>query len=122
MVHFDCPKCGKKLDVDSGFRGAVARCDSCGALISVPTKDAHGGGEAVKRPSRPPKPEEYADHGPGVVRKRAGTPVWVVVTIGVIALSLIVGGLWWSGALPGLGQTTQRTPVPSPAAGADATP
>ncbi len=116
MVHFDCPKCGKKLDVDSGFRGAVARCDGCGALISVPTKDASAGGEAVKRPSRPPRPEEYAEHAHGASQKREGTPVWVVVALGLLVLALLAGGLWWMGAIPGLGTRS------APAAPAGASP
>ncbi len=100
MVHFDCPKCGKKLNVDSGFRGAVARCDACGALISVPTKDTAGGGEAVRRPSRPPRPDEIAEHPLSTGAVRTTTPIWAVVLIGALALVLLGAAMVWAGVIP----------------------
>lgn len=100
MVHFDCPKCGKKLNVDSGFRGAVARCDACGALISVPTKET-GGGEAVRRPSRPPRPEDFAETPPSPARVRTNVGTRRLLVALVVVVVVVVGALLWAGVIPG---------------------
>lgn len=99
MVHFDCPKCGKRLDVDSGFRGSVARCDACGALISVPTKDAPTASETVQRPSRPPRPEEFAEPplSTGPVRRNLSVRIAAVVLLG--ALVVTAAALVWTGVI-----------------------
>lgn len=119
MVHFDCPQCGKRLDVDAGFRGAVARCEHCGALISVPTKSESASPRA--RPSAPgaPSPTNPPGAGAGATghtaqsrRRAARLAVVAVVTL------VVLGGLaaWWF-AVRGVGLTpppaAPETPAPA---------
>ncbi len=56
LVHLNCPQCRKELHIDAGFRGAVARCDQCHALISVPKKGSTASvaeASSVRRPRQP---------------------------------------------------------------------
>lgn len=98
LVHFDCPKCGKELHVDAGFRGAVARCEHCGALIKVPARRERKGdppGDPPRRPRQPgaldQPPRDAAGDARGAGRRRlvllalaAGA---VIAAVGVWALT-----------------------------------
>ncbi len=121
MVHFDCPQCGKRLDVDAGFRGAVARCEHCGALISVPTKSesashrARPSAPGAPVPTNPPGARAGApDHAGATRRRPARLAVVAIVTL------VVLGGLaaWWF-AFRGVGLTP---PPPAPNAPAPAGP
>lgn len=101
MLNLDCPNCGKPHRIDNAFRGGVARCDSCGALIHVPTKDgkpieAQSG--RAKRPAAPTgecghdgegRPARRRQSGARVrhARRLPGKPVAVTLTLLIVALS-----------------------------------
>ncbi|MGP1310303.1 MAG: hypothetical protein ACTS27_08915 [Phycisphaerales bacterium] len=98
MLNLDCPNCGKPHRIDSAFRGGVARCDSCGALIHVPTKDgkpieAQSGKK--KRPGEPDRivGEKAASAGrrrkaaPKGARRLPGKPVTITLVALIVALS-----------------------------------
>ena len=36
MIHFTCPKCGTKYEVEDVFSGAHAECEVCGAKMVIP--------------------------------------------------------------------------------------
>ena len=105
MIRFACPNCGERLEVDSGFRGSVARCDKCGALIHVPIKKGRRAAQptAGQRPKTPrpltpgPAPSVPTAHA----AEKTGRGIWLVALI--VALGLIgvaVGALWLSGVRP----------------------
>lgn len=88
MIHFDCPNCGRRLDIDSGFRGAVARCSHCDALIHVPVKPGAPGLGSLRR-SRPGRPPDLA-HGPqrrpGATTGGRSAFVWALGVVVLLAL------------------------------------
>jgi hypothetical protein len=101
MLNLDCPNCGKPHRVDSAFRGGVARCDSCGALIHVPTKDgkpieAQGGPK--RRPGSPSgitsgpnrkgrKVKTAEAKGASGERRFPGKPVAITLVILIVTIS-----------------------------------
>lgn len=111
MLNLDCPNCGKPHRIDSAFRGGVARCDSCGALIHVPTKDgkpieaqsgrkkrpgAPGGIAGEGAPSRllkrKPKHAHVVAGKPSSRRRFSGRPVAITLVILIVTLS--AGAIW----------------------------
>lgn len=110
MLNLDCPNCGKPHRIDSAFRGGVARCDSCGALIHVPTKDGRpieaqsgrkkrpgepGGIEAAEKPGLIKRKLKTSPVVPGMPSKRRrlpGKPVAITLVILIVALS--AGAIW----------------------------
>jgi hypothetical protein len=101
MLNLDCPNCGKPHRVDNAFRGGVARCDSCGALIHVPTKDgqpieAQGGPK--RRPGSPSgikgdtprkgrKLKTAEAKSQSTKRRFPGKPVAITLVILIVTLS-----------------------------------
>lgn len=103
MLNLECPNCRKPHRVDGAFRGGVARCDSCGALIHVPTKDgrpieAHTGHK--RRPKAPgviPGPEsdnQASRKAPGAGRRRRLPGKPVAVTLAVLILTISAAAAW----------------------------
>ncbi|TVQ63507.1 MAG: hypothetical protein EA379_03730 [Phycisphaerales bacterium] len=103
MIHFDCPNCGERMDIDSGFRGAVARCEQCGALIQVPTKAGAGPAEHVKRPATPPSltprgggpKRRTGEHGSDRGRPRRRSPARWLVLGAVATMGALAAAAWW---------------------------
>lgn len=120
MVHFDCPQCGKRLDVDAGFRGAVARCEHCGALISVPTKSESASHRT--RPSAPGAPTPTNPPGAHALASgRTGGTRGRTARLAVVAIVTLVflGGLvaWWFAVRSvGLAPPPPAPETPAPAA------
>lgn len=125
MVHFPCPQCGKRLDVDPGFRGAVARCEHCGALITVPSK-SEGVHPPRERPTAPGAPGSLSPPGtaassrsgnPGAPTARAPRPrrSSLVVILAVIALILGAAAVAWVWASRSKGLRTPSNATPPPA-------
>ncbi|MBL0922769.1 MAG: hypothetical protein IBJ10_11670 [Phycisphaerales bacterium] len=105
MVRFACPNCGVRLEVDSGFRGSVARCDKCGALIHIPTKKGRRPGQptAAQRPKTPspltpgPAPSVPTAHA----SERKGRRTWLLALgIAVLVLGGAGAALWLTGVRP----------------------
>ncbi len=105
MIRFACPNCEQRLEVDSGFRGSVARCDKCGALIHVPTKK----GRRPTHPSAAQRPKTPSPLTPGpapsVPTARAaekdGRRIWLVAILMAIGLlGLGAAAMWLSGVRP----------------------
>lgn len=91
MVHFDCPNCKARIDADSGFRGGVARCEHCGALIHVPEK-----GERA-RPARPESPSALEPMHPAGTprpRRRRLAPKLIALVLILIALAAGIAYLY----------------------------
>lgn len=51
-IELACPGCVEELELDAGFAGGVARCSSCGTLMTVPA-ERHARPERLIRPERP---------------------------------------------------------------------
>jgi hypothetical protein len=109
MLNLDCPNCGKPHRIDSAFRGGVARCDSCGALIHVPTKDGKPieaqthkkrpgepggivGDEPPRLLKRKTKPAGIVAAKPSRRRRLSGKPVAITLVILIVTLS--AGAVW----------------------------
>jgi len=82
-IVVQCFQCSTILELDDGFRGGVARCSNCGALLRVPKEVGTAG--ASSRPHTPstPQPRPKAASDPGVssggmrgsgLQRRAGDP------------------------------------------------
>jgi hypothetical protein len=65
-IVVQCFQCSTVLELDDGFRGGVARCSNCGALLRVP-KEA-GAAEDAGRPHNPamPQPRPRSGSDPGI--------------------------------------------------------
>lgn len=90
MVHFDCPNCKARIDADSAFRGGVARCDRCGALIHVPDKPSRA------RPERPESPGalEQDDPPPPGPKRRSLTLRLLTLAAALVAIAAAAGYLY----------------------------
>lgn len=69
MIHFTCPKCGTKYEVEDGFSGVHAECEVCGSKMVIPSGcgpeflsakliESHGRPQVtdmVVEPATPPK-------------------------------------------------------------------
>lgn len=90
LVHLNCPQCGKELHIDAGFRGAVARCDQCHALISVPKKGAAASvaeANSVRRPRQPGALGEAA--APPEPTRRRG--LWITLALVLVGIASAAG-------------------------------
>jgi regulation of enolase protein 1 (concanavalin A-like superfamily) len=66
-IVVQCFQCSTILELDDGFRGGVARCSNCGALLRVP-KEVGAAGESVRphSPAGMPQPRPRPASDPGV--------------------------------------------------------
>lgn len=104
MLNLNCPNCGSPHRIDNAFRGGVARCQACGALIHVPTKDGRPIEAQTGRKRRPRSPEAPASSRKGARRHKAdpmppsgrrapGKLVAILLVASVIVISAIA--VWW---------------------------
>ncbi len=103
MVRFNCPNCQERLEVDSGFRGSVARCDKCGALIHVPHKKGRKAGAPVKRPKRPSPltPGPPPDVPTAMAAQRRARMTWLAaIIVTAILIGAGLGAAWVAGIRP----------------------
>lgn len=103
MLNLNCPNCGSPHRIDSAFRGGVARCQACGALIHVPTKDgkpieAQTGRK--KRPKTPDSPQKAGKRPKAAAvatrvapRRFSGKVVTITLVVSVLVLAAIA--IWW---------------------------
>lgn len=103
MLNLNCPNCGSPHRIDSAFRGGVARCQACGALIHVPTKDgkpieAQTGRK--KRPRTPDSPQKAGKRAKAAEvttratqRRFSGKAVTITLVVSVIVIGAIA--VWW---------------------------
>lgn len=97
MIHFDCPNCGERMDIDSGFRGAVARCEKCGALIQVPTK-TKAQPKRIVRPRKPTAPTPVAKPGAAAADehpRRSARPYVLAFVVVAVLIGLGAAYAWW---------------------------
>lgn len=105
MIRFACPNCEQRLEVDSGFRGSVARCDKCGALIHVPTKK----GRKPSHPDAAHRPKTPAPLTPGPapsvptarLAAKDGRSIWLAaVLMAIVLVGLAGAAMWLAGVRP----------------------
>ncbi|GEM_PF-2951933 len=78
-IIFDCPHCGKGLDVDAEGAGLEVPCPSCGNTITIPYPDEAEEMRAEAQKSKPPEdhaqPAEVVNHLP----QPTPAPVHIIV-------------------------------------------
>lgn len=85
LVHLNCPQCAKELHIDAGFRGAVARCDRCHALISVPRK---GSAASVAEAGPARRPRQPGALGEAQPPKKAPGRRGLLITLALTAIGI----------------------------------
>lgn len=104
MLNLNCPNCGSPHRIDNAFRGGVARCQACGALIHVPTKDGKPIEAQTGRKKRPRTPDTPAATRKGArrgkvmsmppsKRRAPGKLIAIVLVVSVLAISALA--VWW---------------------------
>ena len=53
MIHFSCPKCGKKYAAPPKFAGKTVRCRSCRQKLELPRTAATGASTDSPPPAAP---------------------------------------------------------------------
>lgn len=78
-IDFSCPYCGCRTQVADHFAGMTGNCRQCGQVVTIPAA-----------PVDPLSPVPAAPVSARSAKK--STPVWLLVTIGVVA-AVLLGGI-----------------------------
>ena len=99
-----CPTCGGRFEAPESKQGETEPCALCGAdapvpIVLQPVSVAMAGAAA------PPPPLPL----PGALQAGGGSKRWALISVGLIALAIVVWAVWPGGAPPG-----QKAPEPRP--------